>query len=52
MQAELKHVEMFAQQFAKNIVEWAKSMSGVVRTLRVWAMSFGKVIGLFTRAGQ
>ena len=52
MHVELKQAEHFAQQFAKDIVEWAKSMSGVVRTLRVWAVSFGKVIGLSPEQGS
>jgi len=51
MQGELKRAELFAQQFAKDIVDWTKSMSAVVRTLRVWAMSFGKVIGLSPEQG-
>jgi hypothetical protein len=52
MQGELKRAELFAQQFAKDIVDWAKTMSGVVRTLRVWAISFGKVIGLSPEQGS
>jgi hypothetical protein len=52
MHIELKQAEQFAQQFAKDIVEWAKSMSGVVRMLRVWAISFGKVIGLSSEQGS
>jgi hypothetical protein len=46
MQGELKHAVLFAQQFAKDIVDWAKTMLGVMWTLRVWMISFGKVIGL------
>lgn len=52
MQVELKQAEQFAQQFAKDIVEWAKSMSGVVRMLRAWAISFSKVIGLSPEMGS
>ena len=52
MYIELKQTEHFAQQFAKDIVEWAKSMSDVVRTLRTWAISFGKVIGLSQEQGS
>ena len=52
MQVELKRTEQFAQQFAKDIVEWARTMSGVVRTLRMWATSFGKVIGLSPEQGS
>ncbi len=46
MQAELKRIEVFAQQFAKNIVDWGKMMANVMLALRGWALSFGKVIGL------
>jgi hypothetical protein len=46
MQGELKCVELFVQQFAKDIMDCTKTMSGVMQTLRVWAISFGKVIGL------
>lgn len=46
MQAELKRIEVFAQQFAKNVVDWGKMMANVMLALRGWALSFGKVIGL------
>ncbi|KIJ95101.1 hypothetical protein K443DRAFT_683282 [Laccaria amethystina LaAM-08-1] len=52
MQAELKRIEVFAQQFAKNVVDWAKMMSKVMIGLRVWAISFGKVIGLSQDQGS
>ncbi|PPQ78977.1 hypothetical protein CVT25_002261 [Psilocybe cyanescens] len=46
MQAELKQIEVFAQQFARNVVDWGKMMSNMMLALRTWALSFGKVIGL------
>ncbi|KAF9486081.1 hypothetical protein BDN70DRAFT_870597 [Pholiota conissans] len=46
MHAELKRIEVFAQQFAKNIVDWGKMMANMMLALRGWALSFGKVIGL------
>lgn len=52
MEAELKRIEVFAQQFARNIVDWSKSMSGMVITLRAWALSFAKVIGLSEERGS
>jgi hypothetical protein len=52
MQGELKCAELFAQQFAKDIMDWAKTMSGAMQTLRVWAISFGKVIGLSPEQGS
>lgn len=52
MQAELKRIEVFAQQFAKNVVDWAKMMSKVMIGLRMWAISFGKVIGLSQEQGS
>lgn len=52
MQAELKRIDMFAQQFAKNVVDWARMTSNVVRALRTWAIGFGKVIGLSTEQGS
>lgn len=52
MSQELKRVEVFAQQFAKNIVDWARSMSKVVGALRTWSISFGKVIGLSPEQGS
>ncbi|KAF8058701.1 hypothetical protein FPV67DRAFT_514580 [Lyophyllum atratum] len=52
MQAELKRVDVFAQQFAKNVVDWAKMMNNVVLALRAWAINFGKVIGLSAEQGS
>ncbi|EAU91189.2 hypothetical protein CC1G_06824 [Coprinopsis cinerea okayama7 len=52
MSQELKRIELFAQQFAKNVVEWARSMSKVVGALRTWAVSFGRVIGLNADQGS
>ena len=51
MAGELKRMEVFAQQFAKNVVDWGKMMSNVTLALRTWALSFGKVIGLSSEHG-
>ncbi|KAG6853668.1 hypothetical protein C0991_002466 [Blastosporella zonata] len=46
LHAELKRIDAFTQQFAKNVVDWAKMMNNVLVALRTWAISFGRVIGL------
>ncbi|KAH9485619.1 Rho guanine nucleotide exchange factor gef1 [Psilocybe cubensis] len=46
LQGELKQIEVFAQQFARNVVDWGKMMSNMMLALRTWALSFAKVIGL------
>jgi RhoGEF domain len=46
MHTELKRIDAFAQQFAKNVVDWSKMMSHVMVALRIWTIDFGKVIGL------
>ena len=51
MQTELKRIDAFAQQFAKNVVDWSKMMSHVMVALRVWTIDFGKVIGLTPEQG-
>ncbi|KAG5642208.1 hypothetical protein DXG03_003399 [Asterophora parasitica] len=52
MQEELKRIDVFAQQFARNVVDWARMMTNVVLALRTWAASFGKVIGLSPEQGS
>ena len=52
MQAELKRLDDFAQLWAKNVVDWGKMMSNVMLSLRNWALSFGKVIGLSADQGS
>ncbi|KAJ7578277.1 hypothetical protein C8J56DRAFT_797853 [Mycena floridula] len=52
MQKELNKIDVFAQQFARNVVDWAKAMTGLVANLRTWAVSFGKVIGLSEEQGS
>ncbi|KAF5322011.1 hypothetical protein D9619_001613 [Psilocybe cf. subviscida] len=52
MQNELKRIDVFAQQFAKNVVDWGKMMANLVLTLRTWAISFGNVIGLTGEQGS
>ncbi|KAJ3969654.1 hypothetical protein EV361DRAFT_951286 [Lentinula raphanica] len=52
MESELEKVEQFAQQFAKDVVGWSKSMTIVMQNLMIWAVSFGKVIGLSDDQGS
>ncbi|KAF8627627.1 hypothetical protein AX15_004324 [Amanita polypyramis BW_CC] len=52
MHMELKKIDVFAQQFARSVLEWSKFMGNVVVALRVWAISFGKVIGLSAEQGS
>ncbi|KAJ4471540.1 hypothetical protein J3R30DRAFT_1091686 [Lentinula aciculospora] len=52
MEGELTKVEQFAQQFAKDVVGWSKSMTVVMQNLMIWAVSFGKVIGLSDEQGS
>ncbi|KAF8633352.1 hypothetical protein AX17_004524 [Amanita inopinata Kibby_2008] len=52
MHLELKKIDAFAQQFARNVLDWSRSMSNVMVALRVWAISFGKVIGLSSEQGS
>ena len=51
MHTELKRIEAFAQQFARNVVDWSKMMSHVMVALRLWTLDFGKVIGLVPDQG-
>ena len=51
MHTELKRIDAFAQQFAKNVVDWSKMMSHVMVALRIWTINFGKVIGLTPEQG-
>ena len=46
MHTELRRIDAFAQQLAKNVVDWSKMMSHVMVALRLWTIDFGKVIGL------
>ena len=48
---ELKRIDAFAQQIAKNVVDWSKMMSHVMVALRVWTINFGKVICLTPEQG-
>ncbi|TFK44984.1 hypothetical protein BDQ12DRAFT_44200 [Crucibulum laeve] len=52
MQVELKQIDQFAQTFARNVVDWAKMMSKVMLSLRLWALGFGRVIGLSAEQGS
>ena len=51
MHTELKRIDDFVQQFAKDVVYWSKMMSRVMVALRAWAIDFGKVIGLAPEQG-
>ncbi|KAL0569149.1 Rho guanine nucleotide exchange factor [Marasmius crinis-equi] len=50
--SELKRIEVFAQQFARDVAEWAKFALVVMRNLQVWAESFARVIGLNDEQGS
>ena len=52
MHMELKRIDAFVQHFARNVLEWSRGMGNVVVALRVWATSFGKVIGLSADQGS
>lgn len=43
---EMKRVESYGQQFAKNVVDWARCAHNVIVALRAWTLSFGRTIGL------
>ena len=46
LQAELKRIDYFAQNFAKTVVDWAKMISNMMFAMRSWSSGFGNVIGL------
>jgi len=46
MQAELKRLDEFLRLWARNIVTWGEMISKAMLSLRNWALSFAKVIGL------
>lgn len=46
MERDISRTDAFIQQFAKETVEWAKSVQALMSALRVWAEGFGRVIGL------
>lgn len=42
----VKECEAFARTFAKQALEWSKSMEGLMGQLSKWSTSFGQVIGV------
>lgn len=46
MERDIHHTNEFIQRFAKETVDWVKSVQALVSALRVWAEGFGRVIGL------
>ena len=46
MGRQLSLSDEFIQKFAKETVEWVKSVQTLMSVLRVWAEGFGRVIGL------
>lgn len=46
MGEELKSCDVFIRAFAKGSMQWAKSLTFMVETLRDWTNSFGTVIGV------
>ncbi|KZT72348.1 hypothetical protein DAEQUDRAFT_31980 [Daedalea quercina L-15889] len=43
---QVKECEVFARAFAKEAVEWCKTMQGLMAQLSRWSTSFGEVIGV------
>ncbi|KIK51963.1 hypothetical protein GYMLUDRAFT_50250 [Collybiopsis luxurians FD-317 M1] len=52
LEDELKKIEQFAYELAKEVLGWSKAMTVVVQKLRIWARSFGQVIGLSEEQGS
>jgi hypothetical protein len=52
MEQELKEIEEFAQKFAKNVVDWEKSKVKEMHYLKLWTLSFSKVIGISADQGS
>ena len=46
MEREISRIDAFIQQFARETLEWVKSVQALMTALRVWAEGFGRVIGL------
>jgi dynamin-binding protein len=46
MGRDMSLTDEFIQKFAKEAVDWAKSVRAIMRVLRIWAEGFGRVIGL------
>jgi len=46
IERDIARTDEFIQRFAKETVEWVKSVQALVSTLRLWARGFGRVIGL------
>ncbi|KAH9039884.1 hypothetical protein EDB85DRAFT_1859276 [Lactarius pseudohatsudake] len=46
MERDISRADVFIQQFAKESVEWVKSVQALMSALRIWAEGFGRVIGL------
>jgi len=46
MERQISLTDEFIQKFAKETLEWVKSMQTLMSVLRMWAEGFGRVIGL------
>jgi hypothetical protein len=46
MERDMQLTNEFIQRFAKETVDWAKSVQTLMSALRIWAEGFGRVIGL------
>jgi hypothetical protein len=46
MERDITRIDAFIQQFARETLEWVKSVQTLMCALRVWAEGFGRVIGL------
>ncbi|KAF8262290.1 hypothetical protein EI94DRAFT_1743910 [Lactarius quietus] len=46
MERDIIRIDAFIQQFARETLEWVKSVQALMVSLRGWAEGFGRVIGL------
>ncbi|TFY79777.1 hypothetical protein EWM64_g4238 [Hericium alpestre] len=52
MEKQVRDAEAFVHAFAKEAVDWAKSVSRLTEGLKDWATAFGDVIGLDVDGGS
>jgi hypothetical protein len=46
MERDIIRIDAFVQQFAKETLDWVKSVQTLMSALHIWAEGFGRVIGL------
>ncbi|KAA1476965.1 hypothetical protein DENSPDRAFT_785820 [Dentipellis sp. KUC8613] len=52
MEKQMKDAETFMQTFAKEAVDWSKTVTQLTAILRDWAVGFAEVIGLSSEANS